>query len=254
MSDKKIVSTEGLNLRSTPQILPDNIVLSMPLAQEVKIINAPAGQRFWEVEIALNGQTRRGFASSLFLREPLSRKKEALIQAAVKEWAFFRHGDGLEHIDPFFRRVGDYWQNLNINLDGRNRDQPWSAAFISFIMREAGYTDFKFSDSHDQYILDAKAKRLANKTNAPFWLFRLNEHKPQIGDLVCFWRINPRTFDDLPNDFSSHTDVVVEVGEFTIKTLGGNVDQSVRQKTLPLKSNGFLKAENKLFAIMRNNE
>lgn len=250
---KMIVKTDGLNLRRTPQILPDNIILSLPLAQEVEVIDSPDGQRFWEVETTLNGQTRRGFASSRFLRAPLSQRKEKLIQAAVKEWIFFERGDGQENVAPFFQRVGDFWQAININLDGRDRDQPWSAAFISFIMRQAGYADFRFSDSHDKYILDAKAKRNANNTNAPFWLFRLNEHKPQLGDLVCMWRINPRTFDNLPNDFSSHTDVIVEIDDHTVKTLGGNVSQSVTQKTFALKSNGFLKSENKLFAIMRNN-
>jgi hypothetical protein len=251
---KMRVKTDGLNLRRTPQILPDNIILSLPLAQEVEVINSPDGERFWEVETTLNGQTRRGFASSRFLRAPFSQKKEKLIEAAVREWIFFGRGDGQENVAPFFKRVGDYWKKIgNNNLDGRDRDQPWSAAFISFIVREAGYTDFKFSDSHDKYILDAKSKRNANQVNAPFWLFRLNEHKPQIGDLVCMWRINRRTFDNLPSDFSSHTDVVVEIEEHTIKTLGGNVSQSVSQKTFALKSDGFLKAENKLFAIMRNN-
>ncbi len=250
---KLIVKTDGLNLRNTPQILPDNIILSMPLAQEVEIINSPNGQRFWEIETVLNGQTHRGFASSIYLREPLSQTKEKLIQAAVKEWIFFKHGDGQEDVAPFFRRVGDYWQAIDINLDGRNRAQPWSAAFISFIARQAGYNDFKFSDSHDKYINDAKAKRLDNIPNAPFWLFRLHEHKPQLGDLICLWRNRQRTFDNLPNDYASHTDVIVEVGKFTVKTIGGNVDQSIRQKTFALKSDGFLKAENKLFAIMRNN-
>lgn len=250
---KMIVKTDGLNLRSTPQILPDNIILSLPLAEEVEVINSPNGQRFWEVETTLNGQTKRGFASSRFLRAPLSPTKDKLIQGAVKEWIFFHRGDGQENVAPFFQRVGDFWHSIGINLDGRNRDQPWSAAFMSFIVRQAGYADFKFSDSHDKYILDAKAKRLSNNTNAPFWLFRLNEHKPQLGDLVCMWRINRRTFDDLPSDFSAHTDVVVEIDDHTIKTLGGNVSQSVSQKTFALKSDGFLKAESNLFAIMRNN-
>jgi hypothetical protein len=249
-----IVKTDGLNLRNMPEILPDNIILSMPLAQEVKVINSPAGQRFWEVETILNGQTFRGFASSQFLRPLLSQAKEKLIAGAVKEWIRFQRGDGQEHVSPFFQRVGDYWQALNINLDGRDRGTPWSAAFISFIIRQAaGYSDFKFSDSHDKYIVDAKKKRLSNNANAPFWLFRLNEHKPQLGDLVVMWREVPRTFDNLPSDFTSHTDVIVEIGDHTIKTIGGNVSHSVSEKIFPLKSNGFLKAENKLIAIMRNN-
>lgn len=250
---KMITKTDGLNLRSAPEIEPDNVILSMPLAQEVEVIDSPAGERFWEVETAINGQTRRGFASSRFLRDPLAPSRESLISNAVKEWIRFKRGDGKENKDPFFRRVGDYWQAINVNLDGRDTGVPWSAAFISFIARTAGLTNFKFSDSHDKYILDAKAKRLSNTTSAPFWLFRLNEHKPQLGDLVCAWRVTRRTFDDLPEDFASHTDVVVEVDRLFVTTIGGNVSNSVNEKRFALNSSGFLKVQGELFAIMRNN-
>lgn len=245
--------TDGLNLRSTPHKLPGNIMLSLPLAQEVDVINSPGGEQYWEVETMVNGQQKQGFVSSAYLRAPLSEPKESIIREAVKEWIFFKRGNAQENVAPFFKRVGDYWEAIGLHLDGKDRSQPWSAAFISFIAREAGYSDFRFSDSHDKYILDAKAKRNANNSSAPFWLFKLNEHKPQLGDIVCMWRIHPRTFNDLPDDFSSHTDLVVEIEDRSIKTIGGNVDQSVTQKTFALQSDGFLRPENKLFAIMRNN-
>ncbi|MGQ0541659.1 MAG: DUF2272 domain-containing protein [Blastocatellia bacterium] len=248
---KKIVTTEPLNFRETPEFA-DNIIGTLHLTQEVNVINAPAGERFWEIEAKLNGQTRRGFAGSRFLREPLSAPKEKLMREAFNEWVFFERGQGQENVDPFFRRVGDYWQAININFDGRDA-VPWSAAFISFIARRADYTGFKFSDSHDKYILDAKAMRLANDASAPFWLFRLSEHKPQLGDLVCMWRVHPRTFDNLPSEFKSHTDVIVEITNDVVKTLGGNVSDSVTRKTFNLRNDGFLKSEQKLFAIMRNN-
>ena len=95
---------------------------------------------------------------------------------------------------------------------------------------------------------------MSNTTSAPYWLFRLNEHKPRLGDLVCGWRVNRRTFDDLPEDFASHTDVVVEVDDFSITTIGGNVSNSVNEKRFALNSSGFLKAQGQLFAIMRNND
>jgi hypothetical protein len=248
-----IVKTDGLNLRESPEILPDNIMLALPLAEKVEVINAPVGQRFWEVETASNGNTVRGFASSRFLRQPLSPAKERLMHEAAKEWIFFERGQGKEDEDPFFRRVGDYWSAIGVDLDGRDTGTPWSAAFISFVMRRAGYADFAFSDSHDKYILDAKSKRSVADASAPFWLFRLGEHKPRLGDLVCMWRLTPRTFDNLPSDFSSHTDVIVEITGETVKTLGGNVGNSVTRKTFNLRNDGFLKAEQKVFAIMRNN-
>lgn len=248
----RFVQTDGLNLRSTPEILSDNIIRSMPLCQKVSILDAPDGERFWEVEATINGETHRGFASHRFLREPLSAKKEALLLEAVKEWIRFKHGDAKEDQDPFFKRVGDYWRALGINRDGRS-PFAWSAAFMSFIVRRAGYENFKFDQGHDTYIHDAKKKRNANDASAPFWLFRLSEHKPQLGDLVCAWRENPVTFDNMPTDFLSHTDVVVEIDQHTIKTIGGNVGNSVNEKTFGLKSDGHLKVQGELFAIMRNN-
>lgn len=247
------VNTDNLNLRSSPEVLDGNVIATLPLCQEVTVVGPSAGDRFCEVETVLNGVALCGFVSQRFLREPLSSAKERLLKEAVNEWIFFERGQGKETEDPFFRRVGDYWQALNIDLDGNDTGVPWSAAFMSFIVRRAGYSGFKFSDSHDKYIVDAKKKRLAGTTNAPFWLFRLTEHKPKLGDIVCMWRLVPRTYDDLPENFSSHTDVVVEVNADGIKTIGGNVSDSVTRKTFNLRNDGFLKAEQQLFAIMRNN-
>lgn len=247
------VNTDNLNLRSTPEVIDGNVISMLPLCQQVDVISSRAGERFCEIEAVLNGVTLRGFVSQRYLRAALSPAKEKLLKEAVNEWVFFERGQGKETEDPFFRRVGDYWQALNIDLDGTDTGVPWSAAFMSFIVRRAAYTGFKFSESHDTYIVDAKKKRLAGTTNAPFWLFRLTEHRPQLGDIVCMWRLVPQTYDNLPENFSSHTDVVVEVGDTVIKTLGGNVSDSVTRKTFNLRNDGFLKAEQNLFAIMRNN-
>lgn len=258
---KKIVSTDGLRLRTSPNSTDG--ARSMPLSQEVTVLNTTSDDIFWEVETNLKDQLVRGFASSNFLRQPLSQAKEKLLKIAVDEWIKFDRGTGEEHLDPYYKRVGDYWKSINnTTLDGRNRNQPWSAAFISFIMRAAGYTDFKFYEGHWKYICDAKAKRLANKPNAPFWLFKLNEHKPQLGDLVVFWRKPEgysdsqlvKTYEGVNNThFPSHTDVIVELKNDSVVTIGGNVDHSVDTKKLSLTNNGFLKANDKLFAIMRNN-
>lgn len=252
---KMRVKTDGLNLRRTPRVEPNNIILSLPLSHEVEVVNAPPGQTFCEVRTSLNGSSHSGFVHAGFLREPLSRLKESLLNEAIKEWIRFKRGAGKEMNAPFFRFVGEYWQSIGHSLDGRDRDQPWSAAYISFVVRNANYTGFKFSPSHARYILDAMEKRQNNRTTAPFWLFRLNEHKPQLGDLVCLRRQNGVTFDNLPpGGFKSHCDIVVEIRDQTIRALGGNVNESVSLSTFSLTSAGFLKEQGRLFAIMRNNK
>src|SRR5215208_101855 len=99
----KMMTKTVLNLRSSPEIVADNVILSMPLAQEVEIIDDPADQRFWEVETIVDGESHHGFASARFLRERLSERLESLLTNAVQEWTFFKHGDGQEHKDPFFK-------------------------------------------------------------------------------------------------------------------------------------------------------
>jgi hypothetical protein len=57
-------------------------------------------------------------------------------------------------------RIGQYWANLGIsNRDGCTapRDSfPWSAAFISFLVRQAGGGEnFAYGEAHHIYIRDA---------------------------------------------------------------------------------------------------
>lgn len=254
--DTRKVSTDGLNLRSTPQILDDNILAPLPLAHTVEVVDGDAGDRFLKVRTVLDGQEHTGFASAKFLRKPASDARERLIEVAAAQWVRFKRGKGKEHVDPFFRFVGEFWDELDpaLNLDGRNRDQFWSAAFISFITRKAGYDDFKFSKAHHTYIRDAIKKRNANEAAAPFWGFRLTEHQPALGDLVAGWRESRVTFDTLPGGFfASHTDVVVEVRDNEVRTLGGNVNHSVSLKVMGLDGNGCLRNEGQRFAVLRNN-
>jgi hypothetical protein len=250
------VKTETLNLRRTPEIKDGNILASLPLAQTVEVLSGNPSDRFWQVETIVNGTSLQGFASAAFLRQPVSDAKEALISAAVTEWLRFDRGHKLEFEDPQFKYVGEYWSKIGLNLDGKNRDQPWSAAFISFATRTAGYTDFKFASAHSTYVHDAVDQRQANITSAPFWGFEVSEHQPQLGDLVCRSRdgVHIAAMASLPKGgFTSHCDIVVEIRDAEVRTLGGNVNQSVSISTYPLDSSGFLKKANDVYGILRNN-
>jgi hypothetical protein len=197
---RKVQSADGLKLRSTPERKQGNILADLPLGHEVAVLDE-APEPWWEVSTGLGGITRRGFVHSHYLREPLSPLKEALLRQAVKEWIRFERGKKKETQEPFSRYIGEYWKALGVlNRDGHN-DVPWSAAFISFIIRQAGYgTSFKYAEGHRVYINDSIAKRQSNKASA-FWGFRLDEHKPQLGDLICLWRNNRVTFDNRPDRY-----------------------------------------------------
>lgn len=117
---------------------------------------------------------------------------------------------------------------------------PWSAAFVSFIMRRA-YPDFKKSRAHNRYIEWAKENR---KTGAhPFQAFRVNEVAVEPGDIICFAR-NKKDWASYENVKGklTHGDIVTSVQNGYATTVGGNVNKNVEEKTnqFKLDSNGYL--------------
>ena len=153
--------------------------------------------------------------------------------------------------------VGEMWESINYPHDGDDRDWPWSAAFISFVVRRSGicYRDFAFAASHSIYVNRAIRKKLANNEH-PFWGYRLHEKTVRVGDIVCMGRTNHNiTYDLAASDdtYASHCDIVVAIRDDKAFTIGGNVSHSVRLKTFNIDDNGYLKDERRLYALLSNN-
>ena len=149
---------------------------------------------------------------------------------------------GRENEEKYYKRVGDYWkQGVERDLDGKDQHVPWSAAFISWVMKEAGFGDrFSYSDWHATYIRNSIFARKNKNYDFPFWGYRLHERAPQVGDLVGYRRQGGITFDYQPLTYSSHTDLVVAVRPGEIEVIGGNVQDSVTKKILRTDANGLL--------------
>lgn len=184
------VNVESLNFRNAPEIADETLNGPLFLGHPVKVTGAVVSGGFVPIDTIFDGAIQSGFVSAKFLRKATTAAREILVGAAVEQWLRFDRGQGLEHIAPYFRFVGEMWDAININLDGRDRGVPWSAAAISFVVRQAakqqaGYEKFKFSDGHARYIHDSIKKRENGDENTPFWGFRITERKPQIGDLIC---------------------------------------------------------------------
>lgn len=125
-----------------------------------------------------------------------------LIAVANREWEFFGEDlgtndhhvqalgqDGTVHLidkeayGKYNDRIATYWQAIpapsykrllkiygkdHTRLDGTLRNLAWSAAFISFCMKEAGAGDaFPYSSGHATWIVASIKNRLKNKLNAP---------------------------------------------------------------------------------------
>ena len=188
--------------------------------------------------------------------------RQKIVRLANQELA--RWGNRkIKETDPKVRRVlQDYWKTGTgtsyredqLGDPAFQKDHPWSAAFISWIMKTAGAgTAFKYSTAHATYIRSAKDNRLANNDN-PFKAYRIGELTPQVGDLVCKSRSgSAATYENIRPGMKTHCDIVTEVRPRSIVTVGGNVDNSVGQKILRTDANGRM-AEPDYFAVIRIGE
>ena len=196
--------------------------------------------------------------------QPFSR--DAAVQIAYREWRAFgqklvtsptaESADSRERDEGLWQRVGEYWW---LGLDygapdgawtgihdangvefprGRDGEFAWSAAFISYVMRMAGAgRRFPYAPSPSDYINAARTQPgLAVSAQPP------EQYAPLPGDLVCMWRSNtPIRFADLPaGHFPSHCDIVVARNAGTLDVIGGNVDNAVALKHVPVGADGRL--------------
>lgn len=130
-------------------------------------------------------------------------------------------------------------------------DTPWSAAFVSWVAREAGLQpgEFAFSEAHADYAAEAWHTRLQESAGAPsagaMRACDLRTTTPRVGDLVCHARAASRdlvTLDELGealerrratgSGLPMHCDVVVQVDDGGLDTVGGNVLDGVTGRRL----------------------
>lgn len=208
--------------------------------------------------------------------EPISRTAVAAI--ALREWRLFGSTvddnppgsyraatpeDKPERQQGLWQRVGEYWW-LAMNAGdpdagwtgkhdangiafpaSEDGTYAWSAAFVSYVMRIAGAgARFPYSASHSDYI-DIAADMAAGRTSG--WLViaeRPEAYAPQPGDLICLGRGSARElrYGDLPaGHFPGHCDIVVDTSApGQIGVVGGNVDDAVTLKHVPVTPDGKL--------------
>jgi hypothetical protein len=208
--------------------------------------------------------------------QPFSRG--AVVAIALREWRLFGSPvdddppgsyrpataeDKPERQQGLWQRVGEYWWlamsagapesawtgmhdgNGAVFPASQDGSYAWSAAFVSYVMRIAGAgARFPYSASHSDYIDLAKQMRLGRATN---WLVVAEApeaYAPQPGDLICLGRGAARdlSYDDLPaGHFPGHCDIVVDSSvPGQISVVGGNVDDAVTLKHVPVTPDGKL--------------
>jgi hypothetical protein len=203
--------------------------------------------------------------------EPFSR--EAAVAIAQREWRLF--GQPIDDDPPdtrpvpppdlkperepgLWQRVGEYWWEgqdpgeREVSWTGKHDENglefdasvdgnyAWSATFISYIMRIAGAgADFPYSPNHATYINAA-----VRGTSRVLQAYPPARYAPAPGDLICVGRGSSAvlTFADLPTAdlFPSHCDIVTSANASELSVIGGNVDDAVTLKHIPLGPNGLL--------------
>jgi hypothetical protein len=141
-------------------------------------------------------------------------------------------------------RQNRIWRASTGELE-RWRD-PWSAAFISWVMCEAGLgqaTEFQRAIAHYVYIDQAIRARDTESADTAFVAYEVGEQPVEAGDLLCrgrrgSYRTLAERREDLGDGTRSHCDVVIKLdpGSGRILTIGGNVRGSVRLKSLPAQA------------------
>lgn len=203
--------------------------------------------------------------------------KSTILSLARREWEFFGKQtilfDGEEESIPhvgkweddeeaYSVRVNWYWRAVGKpRLDGNDCHQPWSAAFVSWIMSEAGVPEYQFpvADAHRDYLI--RIMNGAGDPGAAFVPHAVNEYQPQPGDIICATRgrpnesldgLNPRLI--LLDHTKLHCDIVVQRQGDTIDAIGGNVRNSVSRTTMKLDKNGYVQPTRRRpwFVVLEN--
>ena len=125
-------------------------------------------------------------------------------------------------------------------------DNPWSATFVSWVLAKAGLPGFRNSASHVDYVRDAY---LRGGDNAYQYLDPARA-RAAVGDLMCYVRGNERAYGyaglvsvvQVPTGgLNMHCEIVVATnpgGDSMAYLIGGNVQQGVTMRLLPLNRNG----------------
>jgi hypothetical protein len=187
-----------------------------------------------------------------------------MISLAEREWEYFGRQtvvmkdkeESIPHVGAwedddarYSGRVNTYWRAVGKpGLYGVNCRQPWSAAFMSWVVERAGVPESQFPRVPAHWVYLTRMIEDAPLPGRYFVPRRIADYSPAPGDLICAYRgsarpsgsggyASPRSLRSLP----AHCDLVVTKKGRTLEVIGGNVRNSVSKVTLELDSRGRLR-------------
>ena len=203
--------------------------------------------------------------------EPITR--DAIVAIALREWRLFgsptedaaaQSAEKPERQDGLWQRVGEYWwlgldagatesrwtgkhdDNGAVFPPDHDGDYPWSAAFVSYVMRIAGAgSRFPYAPDHAHYIDIAKRQALGQTSGWIVTAERPEDYAPRRGDLICEGRDQASSlrYDDLPvgHYFPAHCGFVIDTSSpLGMSVIGGNEGDAVTLSRITLTPDGKL--------------
>ena len=175
-----------------------------------------------------------------YKREPWTRPVIDPIEAARVADSIAGYWSSTPNSGWILERQNQYW---NVHGPGSRWRDPWSAAFISWVMCESGIIElqrFQRAVAHHTYIDQAISARETKDSLGLFVAFDIGEEPIEPGDLLCrgsrpnYGSIEARRL-QMGEGARTHCDIVVKLDEENkrIMVIGGNVRAWVRLKLLP---------------------
>lgn len=166
-----------------------------------------------------------------------------LASVAINEFLKFRYMR--EQESALAKQIENYWQGI---AAFSGVDEPWSAVFVAWCVKQAGATagEFHFSVRHSEFVYWA-IQNQSNNTG----LFKghdVTTYAPKVGDILQNNRSGNRfdyAYAKANQKYISHSAIVVEVGSDSkgnyLRTIGGNENDSVGMKEVRLDTKGYMK-------------
>ncbi|MBI2666428.1 DUF2272 domain-containing protein [Candidatus Woesearchaeota archaeon] len=164
---------------------------------------------------------------------------ESLRKIAEEEWQTWEKGAKIEtemqeKVFSYYKAGGCYSPAIFVN------EVPWSAAFISYVAREA-YSGLPQSCAHMRYfnaVKNVPADTTTENIEKKCKTFPIEEAENiKVGDILCQCRGEEcrLSYDSLPEFAPAHCDIVVEKDDSSLKVIGGNLGNSVKKVTVLLE-------------------
>ncbi|MBX2931705.1 MAG: DUF2272 domain-containing protein [Chitinophagaceae bacterium] len=182
-------------------------------------------------------------------------QKNNLLNIIQQEYCFWNEPKNrTERELSSVKKIKEYWKCLQIfpttkQVQSFNWQEahPWSAAFISWCMKSAGYeNNFLYAPNHAKYIIWARDNRINKKYENPFWAYYISDNEaanPEPGDLICKNREGKtHTLETIYKTAISHCDIILEVDKANgiVITIGGNVADKVNKRWVFLDTDGYI--------------